>query len=675
VAEVPAKIRREVDELSAELEQHSHRYYVLDDPSVSDAQYDEMFRRLVELEEAYPELRSPASPTQRVGAPPADKFASVRHAQPMLSLDNVTSAEQFLEFDERVRRQVGESAVVEYLAEPKLDGVAVEIVYENGVLRVASTRGDGVYGEDITANVKTIRTVPLRLRQSDRKWPVPRRLDVRGEVIYAREAFDALNRQRASAGESLFANPRNAAAGSLRQLDSRVTASRPLDVYFHGMGGREGPTILTLVEFFAALRSWGLQTNPLNRLCKSSAATVEYFEMLGRERQQLPFEVDGVVAKVNSLAVQRQLGEVSRSPRWAVAFKFKAQRGTTRVRDIVPSVGRTGVLTPVAELEPISVGGVTISSASLHNMDEVERKDIRIGDMVLVERAGDVIPYVVKAIQDERTGAERKFRMPARCPVCGAPVIREEGAAAFRCIGMRCSAQLREMVRHFASKQALDIDGLGEKLVGQLVERGLVQDVADLYSLTEEQLVGLDRMAAKSAAKLVAAIEASKGVSLARLINGLGVPHVGEHVASLLAGEFGSIDALVAATEEDLVELREIGPQTAEEVVAFFNAEANRAVLARLRSAGLRPVAERRRRDGPLLGKTFVLTGVLSIPRDRVARAISAAGGKVTSSVSKKTDYVVAGSDAGSKLEKAERLGVEVLDEDGLRAILGDESL
>ncbi len=668
------KVVAEARKLRDEIESHSHRYYVLDDPIISDSEYDVLFRRLLEIERTYPGLSSPSSPTQRVGAPPLEGFATLRHAEPMLSLDNVMTAEEFLDFDDRARRLAGEDGAIEYMAEPKLDGVAVEVVYRDGELAVASTRGDGINGEDITANVKTIKSVPLRLRQEDRRRPIPQRLDVRGEVIFDRRSFARLNRERAAAGESLFANPRNAAAGSLRQLDSRVTATRPLDVYFHGVGLVEGASFETLPELFAALKSWGLRTNPLNRRCADAGAVVRYFDEIVAQRQELPFETDGVVAKVSSLAIQRRLGELSRSPRWAVAFKFKAQQATTRVRNIVASVGRTGALTPVAELEPVSVAGVTISNASLHNMDEVERKDVRIGDTVLIERAGDVIPYVVKAIAAERSGTERKFRMPRRCPVCKAPVVREEDAAAYRCIGMQCPAKVREMVRHFASKNALDIDGLGEKLVAQLVDQGLVADVADLYGLREEDLVALERMGAKSASNLLSAIEASKSASLARLIHGLGVPQVGEHVAALLAEEFGSLDALAAADEDMLVEVREIGPQTAHEVVAFFAAAANRRVLERLAAAGLRPTAERRRRtDGPLSGKTVVLTGVLSIPRGTAARAIAAAGGKVTSSVSKKTDYVVAGRDAGSKLDKAQRLDVEVLDEEGLCEILGGE--
>jgi len=665
----PRDVVAEVRRLRAELLEHARRYYVLDQPNVSDAEYDELFRRLVALEEQYPELRSATSPTQRVGAPPADKFATVRHSVPMLSLDNVMSAEEFQEFDERVRRLLGRDEDVVYLAEPKLDGVAVEVVYVNGALQVASTRGDGVRGEDVTANVRTIRNVPLEL--STGATPPPRRLEVRGEVVFPRAAFARLNRERAEAGESTFANPRNAAAGSLRQLDSQMTARRPLDVYFHSAGQVEGASFETHSEFLAALESWGLKVNPENRICRGAAAVVDYHRRLERRRDSLDFEVDGVVAKVDALAQQRQLGEVSRSPRWAVAFKFKAQQATTVVRDIVPSVGRTGVITPVADLEPVAVGGVTISSASLHNMDEVERKDVRIGDTVLIERAGDVIPYVVQVIIDKRPASARRFHMPKKCPACGSTVVREEGAAAYRCLGMQCPAKLRESIRHFSSKTALDIDGLGEKLIAQLVERGWVRNAADLYALSEEQLVGLERMGEKSAGNLLRQIEASKTTTLARFVQGLGIPQVGEHVAALLAEEFGSIEALAEASEEELTAVREIGPETAREVSAFFALRDNREVIDRLLAAGVRPAAApRRAKGGPLADKTVVLTGTLSVPRDQVARRIAAAGGRVSSSVSKKTDYVVVGADPGSKAEKATRLGVPILDEAELDALL-----
>ncbi len=645
---------------------------MLDRPTVSDEEYDRLFRRLVELEEQYPQLRSPTSPTQRVGAPPAEKFESVRHSIPMLSLDNAMSPEELLEFDERVRRLLQREEAVEYVCEPKLDGVAVEVVYVDGGLHIASTRGDGINGENVTVNVKTIRAVALQLRRArGSQQPIPHRLEARGEVIFPSAAFEQLNEERVEAGEPPFANPRNAAAGSLRQLDSRITARRPLDVFFHSAGRVEGATFESHWGFLRALDGWGLKTNPLNRVCRGAQEVVGYHKEIDESRAELGYEVDGIVAKVNSLELQRRLGEVSRSPRWAIAFKFKAQQGTTRVKNIVPSVGRTGVVTPVAELEQVAVGGVTISNASLHNMDEVERKDVRIGDTVVVERAGDVIPYVVKVVPEARTGNERKFRMPARCPVCGSPVIREEGAAAYRCVGMQCDAKRREVIRHFASKHALDIDGLGEKLVAQLVEREMVVDVADLYQLTAERLMQLERMARKSAQNLIDAIEQSKDTTLTRLINGLGIPQVGEHLSAVLAAEFGSIEALQAADEDSLLAVREIGAETAREIRAFFGTEQNRRIIRRLLKAGVRPAAERRARHGSLAGKTFVLTGTLSVPRDEAIRRLQAEGAKVTGGVSKKTDYVVAGEDPGSKAQKARNLGVPVIDEKRLDQLLG----
>lgn len=666
-----AAVVREIERLRREIEEHNIRYYVWDNPTISDAEYDALFRRLVELEERYPGLSSPTSPTQRVGAPPAEKFETVRHSVPMLSLDNATSAEEFLEFDARVRRFLTTDKPVEYVSEPKLDGVAVELVYVGGELSVASTRGDGINGENVTANVRTIRSVPLHLQRRGSARPIPHRLEVRGEVIFPRAAFEELNRTRAKAGEPPFANPRNAAAGSLRQLDSRITAQRPLDIFLHSAGRIEGASFTTHWEFLEALQGWGLKINRFNRVCRDAHAVVAYHREMAEKRKALAYEVDGVVAKVNHLNLQRRLGEVSRSPRWAIAFKFKAQQGTTVVKDIVPSVGRTGVVTPVAELEPVGVGGVTISNASLHNMDEVERKDVRIGDTVLVERAGDVIPYIVKVVAEKRTGKERRFRMPERCPVCGSPIVREAGAAAYRCVGMRCPAKLRESVRHFASKHALDIDGLGEKLVEQLVDRGLVTDVADLYRLTKEALLGLERMGEKSAQNLLDAIEESKQTTLARLIYGLGIPQVGEHVASLLASEFGSIDALAQASEAELLAVREIGPETAHEIQAFFKLPGNRQVIHRLLKAGVVPAAgARRAKEGPLEGKAFVLTGALSIPRDEAIRRLEAQGAKVTSSVSRKTDYVVVGENPGSKLDQARKLGVAILDEAGLNKLL-----
>jgi DNA ligase (NAD+) len=668
-APAPAVIR-EVERLRREIDAHNRRYYVDDAPSVSDAEYDRLFRRLVELEEQYPRLRSPDSPTQRVGAVPAEKFASVRHSLPMLSLDNAMSAEELREFDARVRRLLRSDDPVEYVVEPKLDGVAVEVVYLDGALSIASTRGDGITGEDVTANLRAIRSVVPRLARV-RGRPAPARLEARGEVIFPRAAFAQLNAERAAAGAQTFANPRNAAAGSLRQLDSRITATRPLDVFFHSVGLVDGAQFASHWEMLEALRGWGLKVNPLNQRCRGAEAIVAYHARIAAARDTLRYEADGVVAKVNASDLQRRLGEVSRSPRWAIAFKFKAQQGRTTVRNIIPSVGRTGVITPVAELEPVAVGGVTIANASLHNMDEVERKDVRIGDTVIIERAGDVIPYVVEVVTSARTGAETKFTMPARCPVCGSAVIREEGAAAYRCIGMQCAAQRREVIRHFASKYALDIDGLGEKLVAQLVDTGLVTDVSDLYRLSVEQLAGLERMGAKSAANLYNAIQAKKAPPLDRLIYALGIPQVGERTAGLLAERFASLAALAAADEAALMGIRDIGPETAREIRAFFTLPQNVQTLQRLREVGVHEQrAARRAGGGPLRGKAVVITGTLSVSRDEMIARIEAAGGKVTGGISKKTDYLVAGEEPGSKLDKARSLGIAVLDEAGLNALL-----
>jgi DNA ligase (NAD+) len=667
-----ADVAHEIAGLRTAIDLHNYRYHVLDAPTISDAEYDRLFRRLIELETAHPDLVDPGSPTQRVGAPPAEKFEAVRHTLPMLSLNNAMSEDEFREFDERTRRFLKTEAPIEYVAEPKLDGLAIELVYLDGELTVASTRGDGINGENVTANVKTIRSVPLRLRHERGAPAIPQRLEVRGEVIFPTAAFRKLNEERATRDEPSFANPRNAAAGSLRQLDSRITATRPLDMFCYAPGEIVGAQFDSHWHFLDSIRTWGLKTNPLNAIQRGADAVAQYHRTMAAQRPTLPYDVDGIVAKVNSFALQRQLGEVSRSPRWAIAFKFKAQQGRTRVKAIVPSVGRTGTITPTAELEPVAVAGVTISSASLHNMDEVERKDVRVGDTVIIERAGDVIPYVVEVVK--RKGARRgpKFAMPKRCPVCKSEVVREEGAAAYRCIGMSCPAKLREAVRHFASKHALDIDGLGEKLVAQLIDAGLVTNVADLYDLTKQPLVDLERMADKSAQNILDAIAASTRTTLARFINGLGIPQVGEHMAEVLAEHFGSIEALQQATEEKLLAVRDVGPETAREIRAFFALKQNQSVIQRLIAAGVHPTVERRARSGKLAGKTFVLTGALSVPRDAVARDIEAHGGRVTSSVSKTTDYVVVGAEAGSKLDKARKLGIATLDEPALQRLLNE---
>src|SRR5262245_47643361 len=660
-------VRHELAELRRAIAQHDYRYHVLDDPEISDAEYDALFRRLQALEAEHPALVTADSPTQRVGAAPLTAFGTVRHGQQMLSLGNVTTREEMDEFDARVRRLLGRESV-DYVVEPKLDGVAVELVYEDGALVVGSTRGDGIVGEDVTANLRTVRSVPLRLRDGRR---VPRRLEVRGEVYLPVAAFRVLNREREEAGQPVFANPRNSAAGSLKQLDPRVTASRPLELACHGVGAVEGVKLTTHHELLEAFAEWGLRPAPGHRLAKSLDAVAEAFTALEAERDALPFEVDGLVVKVDDLELQRLLGQVSRSPRWAVAWKFKPRQATTRILAIAPSVGRTGVLTPVAELEAVAVGGVTVRNVSLHNMDEVERKDVRVGDTVLLERAGDVIPYVVRVLTERRTGREQAFHMPAHCPVCGADVVRQEDEVAYRCLNVSCPARIKQALRFFGSRGAMDVEGLGEKLVDQLVDRGLVRDLADLYHLDEPTLVALERMGKKSAENLLAQLERSKKTTLPRFLVALGIRQVGEATATALAQHFGTLAALMAASPEDLTAVRDVGPEVAAAIHAFFAEKQNRRVIERLLAAGLEP-AEVRAVHGPLSGKKFVLTGSLeSMTRPEAQRRIEALGGRVVSSVSKETDYVVVGEDAGSKLARAEKLGIARLDEAGFRKLVG----
>jgi DNA ligase (NAD+) len=668
----PAKeaIKKEISRLRREIDRHNYRYYVLDDPLISDADYDRLFRQLAALEKAHPEFADPDSPTQRVGAAPLEKFAAARHTIPMLSLDNANGAEEMVEFAERLRRFLKSSAAIEFVAEPKIDGVAVELVYEQGRLVLGSTRGDGVTGEEITANLKTIRSVPLKLR--DGKQAPPRRLEVRGEVYLPRVAFQKLNKEREEAGEPLFANPRNAAAGSLKQLDPRITAGRPLDIFCHGAGQITEAAFDSHWEFLQALKEWGLKPSPMARRCRDLAAVLAYHEEIERERDRLPYETDGIVVKVNSLEIQRRLGEVSRSPRWAIAYKFKPRRATTRILEIRAQVGRTGTLTPVASLTPVKIGGVTVKSASLHNMDEIERKDIRVGDTVVVERAGDVIPYVVEVVAEKRTGKEKKFAMPKRCPECDAAVYREEGEVAYRCAGLSCPAKLKESLKFFGSRSALDIEGLGEKLIDQIVDRGLVKDLADLFDLRQEDLAELERMGKKSADNLIAAIARGKETTLPRFLTALGIRHIGEATAKLLAERFGKLPAIMSATEDQLMEVREIGPEVAKSVVRFFAEKENRAVIEKLVQAGVRFKKETGGR-GKLAGQTFVLTGALeSMSRGEAQKKIEARGGRVSANVSRTTDYVVVGADPGSKLDKAAELGIRTLDEREFLSLVGE---
>ena len=664
-------VKQYIEDLRKKIHYHNYRYYVLNEPEISDAEYDKLFKELEELESKYPELVTPDSPTQRVGAKPLEEFGTYEHSIPMLSLNSVLDQTEVRDFDERVRRSLGiEEGKIEYVVEPKIDGLAMELVYKNGVLSVGSTRGDGKTGEEVTQNLRTIKTIPLRIFSDP---PPPPVLEVRGEVFMPVSKFKELNEALGARGEKMFANPRNAAAGSVRQLDPKVTASRPLDFFAYGVGRAEGKEFSTQWEVLNYLREIGFKVSPLIRRFENIQDVIEYHEKVKKERDELDYEIDGIVVKVNSIEQQERLGTISRSPRWAIAYKFPAREEFTRVKNIVVQVGRTGALTPVAVLEPVSIAGVTVSRATLHNEDELRKKDVRIGDTVVVERAGDVIPEVVSVIKSKRTGAEKEFRMPDRCPVCGAEVMKE--GPIVRCIGVSCEAQLKERIKHFASLRALNIEGLGGKVIEQLVDRNMVSDAADLFFLTKRDLLKLDRMGDKSAQNILNAMEKSKHTTFSRLIHALGIRHVGEHTASLLADHFRDLESLRNASYEDLISVPEIGPEIAKSILLFFKQESTKVLLDKLERAGVSyekkgvGVAEEEVRK-ILEGKTFVFTGRISMPREKAKEIVERFGGRVASSVSKRTDYVVAGEDAGSKLEKAEKLGVKVIDEEEFRAMV-----
>jgi DNA ligase (NAD+) len=661
-------------ELRRQIERHDYRYYVIDDPEISDARYDALMRELRELEAAHPELVTPDSPTQRVGGQPSREFAEIRHSAPMLSLENAFTGQDVVDFDRRVRERL-DVEDVEYSAEPKIDGLAISVRYERGRLVQAATRGDGTKGEDVTANVKAIASLPLRL-QGD----APAVLEVRGEVFMTRRSFERLNRRAAESGEKSFANPRNAAAGSLRQLDPRVTASRALDLFLYGVGATEGWTSPRRHgEVLEALRCFGLRTCPEVQTVAGFDGCLAYYAQIGERRDRLDYDIDGVVYKVDRLDWQRDLGFVARAPRWAIAHKFPAQEETTTVRGVDFQVGRTGALTPVARLEPVFVGGVTVSNVTLHNMDELERKDVRIGDTVVVRRAGDVIPEVVRVVTDRRPAGTRRVKLPHRCPVCGSHVTRAEGEAVARCSGgLVCGAQRRQALLHFASRRAMDVEGLGEKIVEQLVDTGRVETPADLFTLRADELASLDRMGEKSAAKLVEALARSRTTILPRFLYALGIRDVGEATALALAGHFGSLDALESATMDEIRQVPDVGPVVALHVHDFFSEPHNRKVIRALSEAGVAwPEGARIRRaeQGPLAGQVVVITGTLgSMTRDEARAAAREAGATVTDTVSRKTTLLVTGADPGSKLRKATELGIRVADEAEFMRLIGRDA-
>jgi len=663
-------VAKRAAELRILLDRYNYRYHALDDPEVPDAEYDRLMVELRGIEDRHPELITPDSPTQRVGAAPVAAFGTVRHRIPMLSLDNAFSETEVRDFDRRIRERIESDKPLAYSAEPKLDGLAVSALYENGVFVQGATRGDGETGEDVTLNLKTIAALPLRLRTKE----PPRLLEVRGEVFMPLRGFKRFNEESAARGEKPYVNPRNAAAGSLRQLDPRMTAARPLDLFIYGVGRVDGGDLPTRQgEMLKLLRGWGFKVCPQARVVDSIEGCLAYFHEIGAMRSALPYQIDGVVYKIDDIEMQRELGFVSRAPRWAIAHKFPAEEALTTVNGIEFQVGRTGALTPVARLEPVFVGGVTVSNATLHNMDELGRKDVRVGDTVVIRRAGDVIPEVVRILPERRPEGAVAVELPAACPVCGSPVEREADQAVARCTGGRnCAAQRREEIKHFASRRALDIQGLGDKLIDQLVERDWVRTPADLFGLDAARLATLDRMGEKSAQKLYAAITAAKDTSLPRFLYALGIRDVGEATALALAMHFGGVTALRAAGLEEIQKVPDVGPVVAGNVAAYFGDPDNRAIVDRLVAQGIHwPEINRTSSGDALSGKTFVLTGTLAgMTRDAAQAAITSLGGKVSGSVSKKTHYVVAGTEAGSKLAKAQELGIPVLDEAGLRELL-----
>jgi DNA ligase (NAD+) len=664
IDKIPEQIKQEIEKLVKELNYHCYRYYVLDSPVISDEEYDKLYQRLKELEDKYHYIL-PDSPTQRVGAPPLDKFEKVKHTEPMLSLDNAFSHEDVREFDKRVKRLLGTDKNIEYTVEPKYDGLAIELSYRKGFLYKASTRGDGYEGEDVTQNIKTIKSVPLKIENVQ---DMPELIDIRGEVYMDIDEFENLNKEREKMGEPVFANPRNAAAGSVRQLDPSITASRKLYLACYGIGAVKGIEFKTQQELITWLEKSRFPIPVIVKTVKGIEKVIEAIKEIEEKRKTFPFETDGAVIKVNDFSLQKALGVKTREPRWAIAYKFPAHQGTTKIVDIQGSVGRTGVITPFAIFEPIKIGGVTVTRSTLHNWDEIERKDIRIGDTVIVERAGDVIPHVIGVIKEKRTGKEKKVPIPERCPVCGAKAVREEGEVAVRCIGISCPAQVQERIIHFASRQAMDIEGLGEKNVELLYSKGLIKTFVDLYKLKKEDIINLPRFAEKSAQNLINAIEKSKTTTLSRFLFALGILHVGEYASKLIARNFEKLEDLFYVKPEEILKIKQIGEKIAHSVSDFFNDSENIKTLNTLKSLGLKitnpDYIGKTKEQRPLEGKTFVITGTLPKPRNEIEELIERLGGHASSSVSKNTNYVIVGEEPGSKLQKAQKLGVKTISYD-----------
>jgi DNA ligase (NAD+) len=661
---------KRISELRKILEYHNRRYYQQDAPEISDTEYDRLMRELQELETIYPDDDLATSPTQRVGAAPLSRFAPFSHPQVMLSLANAFSSEEILDFDSRIKR-LAKIDKIDYVAEPKLDGLAVNLIYENGLFIRGATRGDGTTGEDVTQNLKTISSLPLRMKKRA-SHSVPEFIEIRGEVYIEKKPFEKLNRRREEEGEDPFANPRNAAAGSLRQLDPKITARRPLNIFLYGIGSVQGQSFSSHWEILQTLAAWGFPVSPLIQQALDISACISFFEHIDSIRPSLPYEIDGVVLKVNDLAIQEILGNVSRSPRWALACKFPAAQANTVIKDIIVQVGRMGSLTPVAVMEPVNVGGVIVSRATLHNEDEIIKKDIRIGDAVVIQRAGDVIPEVVKVIASKRTGQEKEFRMPRHCPECDSEIVRQDREVAHRCVNLSCPAQIKEHIRHFASRGAMDIEGLGEKVSAQLFDAKLINDPADLYFLKKEKLLALERQGKQSVQKLLAAIERSKTPPLDKFIFALGIRHVGERTAKILAGHFGSMENLMNAGAEDLTAINEIGPEIAQSIVEFFAEEKNMKVMEKFHRADMSPQKKDVLTNATLHGKAFVFTGGMeSMGRNEAKALVESLGGVVQSSITTKTSYVVAGSEPGSKLDKARAQGVTILTEDEFLNLIG----